>query len=126
MRNDPNIADQRFRPVQRVRRGSDFDRVYRLRTSVADGVLIVYGGPNEIPWPRIGLSVGRRVGNAVIRNRWKRLIREAFRLNASRLPAGIDFIVHPRPGVQPRLDEVSRSLVHLAARVSRKLGAHPR
>ncbi len=126
MSNNPNIAGQRFRPEQRLHNSDDFNRVYRQRTSVADGVLIVYGCRNDVSWPRLGLSVSRRVGNAVVRNRWKRLIREAFRLNASELPRGVDFVVHPRPGVRPRLETVSHSLLRLAARVQRKLGDRPR
>jgi len=126
IQNDPNMTDRRFRPEHRLRHSNDFNRVYRQRTSVADGVLIVYGCHSDVPWPRLGLSVSRRVGNAVVRNRWKRLIREAFRLHASQLPAGVDFAVHPRAGVQPRLETVSDSLVQLAARVQRKLGERPR
>lgn len=116
------MSSYRFRPMHRLHSSAEFRRVYQQRTSVADGVLIVYGRRNEAGCPRLGLSVSRRIGNAVNRNRWKRLIREAFRLNAAKLPQDFDFVIHPRPGVTPHLDTVSRSLVHLAAKVKRKSG----
>ena len=124
--SDASMVEHPFQPEQRLRNSNDFDQVYRQRTSVADGVLIVYGRMNELGWPRLGLSVGRRVGNAVTRNRWKRLIREAFRLNAGQLPQNLDLVVHPRPGVTPQLDAVSHSLIRLSKRVLRKLGEDPR
>lgn len=113
---------QSFRPEQRLRGGGEFQRVYRRKRSVSDDVLIVYGCENERPHPRLGLSVSRKVGNAVVRNRWKRLIREAFRLSQVKLPVGIDLVVLPRPGVTPQLKPIQDSLVDAGRRLARKLG----
>ena len=71
----------RFRPADRIRKQADFDRVYNARAYVADDMLVINGSTNELTHSRLGLSVSRKVGNAVARNRWKRLIREAFRLS---------------------------------------------
>ena len=119
-------AGQSFSKQVRLLKSSEFDAVYALRQSAADGMLIVNGKENELGHARLGLTVSRRVGNAVARNRWKRLLREAFRLSRQRLPA-LDLVVSPRPGVQPRLLEAQASLVSLAARVERRLrsGAPP-
>jgi len=113
--------DHRFRKCQHILRSIEYRRVFDYRTSVADNVLVVYGMPNELGYSRLGLSVSRKVGNAVLRNWWKRRIREAFRLRQYSLPSGIDFVVIPRPAVRPRFDDIARSLDNLAARIGRKL-----
>jgi len=104
-----------------MRRSDDFRRVFRRRCSVGDGQIVVYGHSNDLPHARLGLSVSRKVGGAVVRNRWKRLVREAFRLSRLHLPAGTDLIVIPQPGAAPSLRRLVDALPRLAARVARKL-----
>lgn len=111
----------RFRPEYRVRRSGDFQKAFRRRCSVADGRIVVYAIANGLDCARLGLSVSRKVGGAVVRNRWKRLLRESFRLSRQRLPAGIDLIVIPRPGVEPALRPLCESLVRLGDRLAKKL-----
>jgi ribonuclease P protein component len=118
------VPSQRFLPCFRLRRNADFQRAYRRRQSAADGVLLVFGCENGLPHPRLGLSVSRKVGTAVARNRWKRLLREAFRLSLERLPAGVDLVVVPR-GEAPALAELRERLPRLAQRVARKLERSP-
>ena len=111
----------RFPSAYRVQRAGDFQRAFRRRGSAADERIIVYGNANGLPHARLGLSVSRKVGGAVVRNRWKRLLCEAFRLSRRQLPAGVDLIVIPRPGVEPSLPRLTESLPRLAARVAKKL-----
>ena len=115
------MPDQSFGRELRIRKQADFDRVYAARLYAADDVLVVNGCPNELPHPRLGLSVSKKVGNAVARNRWKRLIREAFRLSREQLPAGIDLVVRPQKGAEPEFDAICRSLPALAARIAKRL-----
>lgn len=114
-------GDQRFPKALRLLRSDDFARVYRRKRSVADDLLVVYGCENQLERSRLGLSVSRRTGNAVIRNRWKRLLREAFRRSQSQLPQGVDLVVSPRRPGEPRLSAIEQSLQQLARRVDQKL-----
>jgi ribonuclease P protein component len=112
---------EQFSSQYRVRRGGDFRRAYQRRSSAADQRIVVYAHPNGLDCPRLGLSVSRRVGGAIVRNRWKRLLREAFRLTRRRLPEGVDFIVIPRPDAEPKLAALLDSLPRLAERAAKRL-----
>ena len=104
---------------------AEFERCYARKRSASDGLLLVFACENGRPHPRLGCSVSRKVGNAVVRNRYKRLFREAFRLAQHELPAGVDLILIPRPGPYPPLEPLKLSLVKLARQAARKLGEGP-
>jgi ribonuclease P protein component len=87
---------------RRLSRSAEFERVYRQGRSKGNRFLVLYAFPREDTeaadgGPRLGLSVSRRVGGAVDRNRVKRVLREAFWAEAERLPAGSDYVVVARP-----------------------------
>jgi ribonuclease P protein component len=85
---------------QRLSRSAEFDRVYREGRSHANRYLVVYSFPREgddDSEARLGVSVGRKVGGAVERNRVKRLLRDAFWAVAGDLPDGHDFVIVARP-----------------------------
>ena len=85
---------------RRLSRSAEFERVYRQGRSKGNRFLVLYAFPREEgegDGPRLGLSVGRRVGGAVERTRVKRALREAFWEQARRLPEGSDYVVVARP-----------------------------
>ena len=93
---DLQALARRFTAAQRLHNKSDFDRVYRNAKRSADAWFAVFARPNGGTKPRLGLSIAARiVGNAVRRNRIKRLIRESFRHYQHDLPA-VDIVVNAR------------------------------
>jgi ribonuclease P protein component len=85
----------------RLSRSSDFQRIYRQGSSTASRFLVLYSfkRPAETgaEGPRLGLSVSKKLGGAVVRNRVKRLLREAFRGCAGHLAEEYDLVVIARP-----------------------------
>ena len=110
-----------FRPHEHLRRPADFRRVYARRRSASDAWLIVYACENGLPHLRLGLSVSRKVGQAVHRNRLRRLYREAFRLTRHEMPGGLDLVLIPRGPEEPTLEELKHSLPRLVRQLVRKL-----
>lgn len=115
------MSKQRFNKTCRIRDQADFDRIYQAGHYLADAVLVIYADRNRLPHSRLGLSVSRKVGGAILRNRWKRLTREAFRLSRSNLPLGLDFVVRPRRGAEPDFQSISESLCQLTKRLAEKI-----
>lgn len=91
----------------------------------ADGQLVVNArlaakqSPDGRSGGRLGVTIPKKAGNAVIRNRWKRLIREAYRLQQHELPIGFDLVVKPKRGAEPEFAAIQQSLLRLARRASR-------
>ena len=105
----------------RLLKSADFDRVFQRRCSFSDGLIIVYFDRCESKRPRLGLVVSRKCGNAVVRNRWKRALREAFRLAQHELPRNLDLVVLPKQGAKPDVARLQKSFRALAARAESRL-----
>ena len=116
-----NMTDQRFPKSARVRRQAEFDLVYQGNVFAADDVLVIRARLNGSGTTRLGLSVGRKVGNAVVRNRWKRTIREAFRKQRWDLPPGMDLVVRPKKNATCDYAAIYRSIGRLVARMQKNL-----
>ena len=96
------------RKRRRLSRSGDFDRVYRDGISRGNRFLVLYSFARRedelAEGARLGISVGRRIGRAVQRNKVKRAVREAFWALDEGLPTEHDFVVVARPGVQDLLE----------------------
>lgn len=110
----------------RLSRSAEFDRVYRNGRSVANRYLVLYAFPRDgSDVGRVGLSVGRKVGGAVERNRVKRLLREACATHAEAIPQGHDVVVVARSDAgalasEQGLTGIEAALAELLASVKRE------
>jgi len=108
----------RFGVDRRLKKKADFDRVFNGRLSSADGCLIVRAQPNRAGHSRMGVSVGKRFGCAVQRNRCKRTLREAFRLLQHELPGGYDYVLIPRQRDKVSTELYRKSLLRLCRKIN--------
>lgn len=115
------VTNSQFRAV--------LDNKRRLRFS--DRLLTLYMAENDRGYPRLGVSVGKSSGNAVVRNRLKRLLRESFRQNQHQIPAGFDYLLmislgRPKKSEiaakakQPTFEEIKASFLTLVEEASRR------
>lgn len=119
-------------------RSDDFSDIIRNGAHAADAVLVVNVRPASTEplqhsaagagaasagdrGPKLGISIPRKTGSAVVRNRWKRWIREAFRTQRQQLPAGLEIIVRPRRDASGSYAAVAKSLGATVRRAAKKL-----
>jgi ribonuclease P protein component len=110
----------------RIKKNEDFQKVFKHGKSMANRQFVIYmlGQPEEKEF-RLGLSVSKKIGNAVTRNRIKRLVRQVFLEEKDSLKTGIDYIVIARkPASEMDYHEVKSSLLHLF-RKTKVHGARP-
>lgn len=99
-----------------LRNKNSFQSVYRSGKSYANKTMVLYVLPT-IGDRKTGFAAGKRLGNAVIRNRVKRLLREAYRLNQHRLTPGVDLILVGRQAmVKSRYQTVARAFLNLCSK----------
>ena len=107
------LDDQRLRPLERLLKRAQFLHAQRKGRRYTTSSLVIYACPNGLEYSRLGLTTSRKVGRAPARNRWRRLLREAFRTQKLALPRGFDLVVIVKPDPpSPELASVRRELLH--------------
>jgi ribonuclease P protein component len=82
-----------FSKKKRLAKGEQFKAVLARNLCASNGLLKVYMAKNDCGYPRLGVSIGREWGGAVVRSRLKRILREVFRQSQDEIPGGFDYLV---------------------------------
>ncbi len=119
--SDPVRPDQRFPRQSRLTARAQFLHVYDKGRRVSSPSFLIFGLPNDVELSRLGITVTRRVGNAVRRNRIKRRLRDIFRRHRLAIPKSMDLVINARSAAYdcPAL-ELEREFVDAVARLVRR------
>lgn len=104
----------------RIKKNDEFQEVFKQGTSVANRQFVIYVlDKPEQAYFRIGLSVSKKIGKAVVRNRVKRYVRQVFHEERDRIQTGKDYVIIARvPVATMGYEEVKKSLLHVLRRAN--------
>ncbi len=103
---------ERLRPEDRLRRKADFDRLYQAGERVPSRSFTLIVQPATHGRMRLGLTVSRKVGNAVVRNGVRRRLREAFRRHCAEMGRSVDIVLHVKtPAAAARYADLEAELL---------------
>lgn len=121
-----------FPKSKRIVSNKQFKAILARNLRLSDGLLTLYMAENDCDYRRLGVSVRKSCGSAVVRNRLKRLLREAFRQSQDKIPPGFDYLLMISPQwskkkdrsgqfkkivIQPTFEQVRTSFLTLLARI---------
>ena len=108
----------------RLTSSRSFDYLYRHGAAYKNAILVLYVAKSKLSLPKVGFSVGKKVGGAVQRNRTKRRLREAFRLEIGRVAKNNSYVVVARTGSAERsYEELKEALIALLKQAKAYLSA---
>jgi ribonuclease P protein component len=117
----PKVRPNTFPKTDRIVRSTEITCTLKTGECVADGVLVLFAMRTSTEaQSRLGVTIPKRTGNAVERNRWKRLIRESFRTQHDLIPKGFDYVIRPKKDATPSWEAIQRSVPSLARRVTKR------
>jgi len=104
-----------FNRTKGLKKDSDFRKVYKHGKSFANKYLVIYILKNKSDYSRVGISVSKKVGKAIVRNKVKRRIRESFRLDVDKkIKSGYDIVFIARVAISDmQYNEINKSMKHL-------------
>ncbi len=116
------IRKNKFTKKQRLLKKKEFDEVFSIKNSASDQNVIIYIKFNTLQYNRLGIVIGKKVGNAVKRNRFKRIVREGFRIIDFMLDCTFDMVVLPRKPLNAELKstDIMKSMQILVLKLCRK------
>ncbi len=102
----------------RLRNREEFSRIYRGGKSFANGQFVVYWSRQPLADPfRLGVSASKKIGNAVVRNRMRRMVKEILRHQTQRIIPGVDLILIVRkPATAMKMKDMEKSVLHVLKR----------
>ena len=110
---------------KRISGNNQFKAILADGYSARDGLLILYMSRNDCGYSRLGVTVGKIHGNAVVRNRLKRLMREVFRQNQDQIPEDFDYLllISHKKGKenQPTFEQMKKSFLSLVDSISKNI-----
>ena len=109
-----------FKETIGLKKDSDFRNVYKKGSSYGNKYLVIYVLENNLDVSRIGISVSKKVGNAIIRNKIRRRIKEAYRLDVDKnIKSGYDIVIIARVAIKDvDYEAVKKAIIHLAKKTN--------
>ncbi len=112
---------------KRIHKQREYSEIFKRGKRLRFPEFVLVFRQNRLPYSRIGISVGKKFGNAVRRNRAKRLCRELFRLNQYILPKGVDIVFLPRrPLLEAGWETLTQDMRAASRKIEQKLGKKSR
>ncbi|MCG9966850.1 ribonuclease P protein component [Pelotomaculum terephthalicicum JT] len=109
--------------INKIKKNKDYRKVYSCGKSVADRYLVLFFWVNNLETSRFGFTASKKIGNAVVRNRVRRLFKEVCRLNINKFPVGFDYVLLARNAIVGRkYQQVEESLLKLLKNITSRRG----